>query len=414
MTAMVNDRRQRYRAFIRRMDPTGDPGTAVTSGFYVEPPDGVGQRLAASLDIDQTGSHLVVGGIGSGKSTELIQVHRKLMESDVICFRVDVLAEQRSDDLVPGVLLGLAALAIAGWVETNRADIVTDEMLDAINRVSRLANGSWADIWDHAQNDFEPDDSVWVEGVIKRPGSNDTVDELKGALAPLVPAFPSGVVVLFDGLDRLEDLNAFVKIVRHDVPALRSIGIGSVVIGPQQLRLTAHNAILAHFTGFHLHGAAAFVTEEGQRFLAAVLRTRDTEELIPDDLLEKVATWSGGLLRDLISLAKSAGEEAYASGHDTISISDIDAAADQYGRGLLLGATAEMGTRLKDLVPPKADVKRLAPRSPAKAQPAFVLSTEVDIDMLVRRLIVEVPGVPVRYVPHPTLVPLVRKMGGGG
>lgn len=411
---MTTDRRQRYRDYMRRMDPTGDPSAAVVGGFYVEPPEGVGQRLAASLDVDVTGSHLVVGGIGSGKSTELIQVQSKLRDtSDVVCFRIDVLAQQQHDKVSPGVLLGLAGLAVADWVEKTSSTSASKEVVDAVRRVRELANGRWVYHWEGNQIHDEPDDSQWSEGVIKTPGRNDTVVALANAMAPLVTVFRSGVVVLFDGLDRLRDLNVFAQVVGHDIPALRSIGVGSVTVGPQECRVHTHNFVLNYFTALHLHGAAAFATDEGQRFLAHVLRSRDQEKLIPDEMLMNLATWSGGVLRDLISLAKLAGEEAYASGHDHIGKPDIDAAADRFGRGLLLGATAEMGARLKELVPPKSE-RRFGPRVPGKSEPTFVLSADVDIDMLVRRLIVEVPGVPVRYVPHPTLVPLVRTLGSRG
>ncbi len=412
---MSSDRRRDYRDFMRRMDPTGEPSIALQSGFYVEPPDGVGKRLASRLDIEPASTHLVVGGIGSGKSTELLAVHRHLSEStDVICFRVDVLAEQRIVHLQAGVLAGLAGVAIASWIESDFGDAANEDTVRAVKQVRAIANGQWTSRWEHDEHDehdYEPDDEVWVEGVLKRPSRNDVVYQLQEAIAVLLAACGRSFVVLFDGLDRMRNLDTFVKSVGHDVPALKMAGVGVVVIGPQQLRLTKHRFILEYFTQFHLHGAAAFLGAEGQAFLGKVLRARDPAGLIEDDLLAAVATWSGGLLRDLISLAKSAAEEAYSAGHSSIQKSDIDTAADGFGRSLLLSVNSSMGERLKELVPKKAS-GRFESKPKPKSRPAFILESEVDIELLYRRLIIEVPGVPVIYVPHPTLIPLVRLFQG--
>jgi ABC-type glutathione transport system ATPase component len=67
----ANDRLARFRAIRAKLDPTGDPASTI-GAFYVDSPHSVSARLAAELSIAPGSSHLLVGGVGSGKTTELL------------------------------------------------------------------------------------------------------------------------------------------------------------------------------------------------------------------------------------------------------------------------------------------------------------------------------------------------------
>lgn len=110
----MSDRRSRFRDYIRALDPTGDPAKPFLDNRYVEPLTGVGRRIVSRLDIDPASSHLLVGGIGSGKTTELIRIEEGLRPvSGMHIVRVDVPSRHQLDKLKPGVLLALASLAVA-------------------------------------------------------------------------------------------------------------------------------------------------------------------------------------------------------------------------------------------------------------------------------------------------------------
>ncbi|HZI13652.1 MAG TPA: hypothetical protein VE153_24960 [Myxococcus sp.] len=400
---------------MRNMDPTSDPLQAFEGGFYVPPPEAVGRRVSTRLELEPTSNHLIIGGIGSGKTTELIQVEKTLgAVGDVLTARVDVPAVHRVDKLKPGVLIALAAAAavdrLKGLVDLD-SPAPDSETLEALRQIDALVKGRWESQWDGDSPDYDPDDLVWVKGIIEAPQPRDEITKLSEALAVVKKALGRGFVVIFDGLDRVLDPAVFASIVREDVPAIRQAGVGLVVVGPQHVRLGEHRYVVEFFTDFHFHGASSFHAEEGVRFLEAVLLKRAGEGIFAPGMTEKLATWSGGLLRDLISLARAAGEEAYVSGTDLIERTHIDAAADRFGRNLLLSATSQMASRLKDLVPRKVSPGHTRP--PPKEQPLFVVSSDLDILMLLNRLIVEIPGTPVRYIPHPTIVPLIRGMAGG-
>jgi hypothetical protein len=86
----------------------------------------------------------------------------------------------------------------------------------------------------------------------------------------------------------------------------------------------------------------------------------------------------------------------------------VNVAADRFGRDLLLGTTKEMLLRLKDLFP-RRPLRPGAPVGPAGA--SFAITTEVEQRLLMDRLIIEVPDVPIRYIPHPAIVPLIPGLG---
>jgi hypothetical protein len=110
----------------------------------------------------------------------------------------------------------------------------------------------------------------------------------------------------------------------------------------------------------------------------------------------RLVEWSGGIVRDLISLARDAGQVAYADGADRVALAHVDAAADRFGRSLLLGTSAAMADRLVHFG-----------RIPEFEFVDFTASSELDVELLALRLVIEVPSTPVRYIIHPVVQPLL-------
>ncbi len=401
---MTPDRRTRFRDYMRRLDPTGDPVQAVAGGFYVPPPNAVSQRIATRIELEPASRHLLVGGIGSGKTTELIAIERNLAAvDDLFSVRVDVPSRHRLERLKPGVLIALAAKEAC--LELGREEQlgakVEEHVRVAVRHISAAATGYWGDGYPSGE-----DDRGWVPGILDEPKLLENVRVLSEALNQVLGALRRKMVVLFDGLDRVADLGVLASVLAEDIPAMGRAGVGLVVIGPQNLRFSPQRFVEKNFETVHLHGAASVDTNEGRDFLTAVLRARVDEDVLPPPSALALARWSGGLLRDLVALGRAAGAEAYASGSDTITETHTSAAADHFGRDLLLGCTKEMSARLKDLVPKKYGVLTLP-----SSLPAFTIATELDQRLLTDRLLIEVPGTPVRYVLHPTIAPLIAGLG---
>jgi hypothetical protein len=241
---------------------------------------------------------------------------------------------------------------------------------------------------------------VWSKGILSSPATDSNIEDLAESLAELLAAIPQHLVFLFDGLDRLSDIEKFTQVVFDDVSLLKQSGAGIVVVGPQKIRPSIHGEVVAQFDQFHLHGASSMQLEVDRCFLMAILRRRVSEGMLAEAVALRLIRASGGLVRDLISLARASVEEAYASGDDSVSILHVDIAAESFGKGLLLGATSLMGSRLREMLPRSASVNKDSTPIVVKA---FALSSDIDVDLLLARLIIEVPGTPVRYVLHPAV-----------
>jgi hypothetical protein len=209
--------------------------------------------------------------------------------------------------------------------------------------------------------------------------------------------------VLFDGLDRVVDVSQFISLLSVDLPVLKRVGIGVVAVAPQHARIWNHGVAQELFDEVHLHGAASIYEQDGIEFLKQVLLARTASSaLLPAETYGILARQSGGIVRDLLSLARAAAEEAYRLGADTIEEAHVRTAADQFGRNLVVGISDEMIDRLKSL-PPR----------PAVWVPfSFTPATDIDIRLLLRRLIIEIPSAPVRYILHPTIVLLIPGLRG--
>ena len=393
---------------MRRLDPTGDPARAVASGFYVSPHNAVSQRIATRIELEPASSHLLVGGIGSGKTTELIAIEQKLAEvEDLFSVRIDVPSHHRLDKLKPGVLLALAATEASAELkrEWTGGVAVDPQLLQELERISTIAKG----YWDAGHDDpYDDGDEQWVQGILEEPLLSVNVQALSEALSQVSGALQRKLVILFDGLDRVADLGLLASVLAEDVPALCRAGVGLVIVAPQHLRFSPQKIVEKVFETVHLHGAIGTTTAEGRNFLTAVLRARADEEVLPLDSATALAYQSGGLLRDLVALARAAGAEAYTGGSDAIQATHVNTASDRFGRDLVLGCTKEMAARLKELKPvppaPPGTRRHVSP-------PEFTVATELDQRLLMERLIIEVPGTPVRYVLHPTILPLLVGLG---
>jgi hypothetical protein len=408
---MMTDRRTRFRDYMRRLDPTGDPVQAIDGGFYVPPPNAVSQRIATRLELEPASSHLLVGGIGSGKTTELIAIERKLAKvEDLFPVRVDVPSRHRLDKLKPGVLIALAGMEACAELKRAQSQglLVEAPIAEAAGHISAIAKGYWDAYANHPQSD---DDSNWVYGILEEPEPSADVRVLSESLHEVQGALRRKLVVLFDGLDRVADLAVLTSVLAEDIPAMGRAKVGLVLVGPQNLRFSEHRSVEKVFETVYLHGAAGTNTEDGRQFLTSVLRARADEEVLPLDSARSLGYWSGGLLRDLVALGRAAGAEAYASGFDIIAESHVQTAADRFGRDLLLGCTKEMSARLKELVPRRRGAPGLGAPPPPGDLPAFTVATELDQRLLMDRLIIEVPETPIRYILHPTIAPLIAGLG---
>lgn len=389
---------------MARMNPAADPGTAIKEGLYVPPPGRtVAAELAMRLELEPTSTHLVLGGIGTGKTSELLEASRRLEASvveagDQIQYcDVSQWHDLRSESL-QGVLVAIAGMSVAERCQESQFDSFTKHAWDADRALREHARGTRVYPEDFPPDNEPPsDEGLYVPGALINPSSS--IPDQLTALIPhfktlmaLCPGEGKHVIFLFDSLDRLPSPERFREAVEQDLRLLKAAGIGVAVVGPIRFMAGTDRAIADLFDHTHFRLATDPASPEGFAFLKEVLRRREATDLLPDACLDPIARASGGVMRDLIALAKRAGEEAYASGHEHITREDVGRAVDAFGRSLAIGLDDEQVKILRH-------VHRTG---------GFVIRGERELSLLETRRVLLYEGN--RWVVHPTLAPLLDAM----
>lgn len=422
-TATGRNRRQRFRAFMRRLNPTGSPKLTIEEGLIYEDPDrSVFRKMAATADLRTGSQQLVVGGVGSGKTTELLLAERRLREEheNVVAY-VDVSAETDLSSLTPGALLAALGLQLPlflrGKIDASAlAESPQESLKEAYKEIRSIALGKtkrvWVDYPDYLDEPIEPslapppDDwpgpgyyqSVTTPGKLKRPFPpiREDVGKLAEQLRPflqLVRSADKELIVLFDGLDRLITADKFWVVVEQDLRSLKDLGISVLAAGPLSVMYGPGRQIKDHFDEVH-HLSTVIADPEVSSFTVEVLRLRGVNELMNDELIAKTCAFSGGVLRDLIMLASNAGENAYLDDADEILPHHLDLAIEQLGKSYMLGLGTQQLTVLRKLL----------------CDGSFSTATPENMQLLVTRRVLEYSRS--KYAVHPSLVPLLPPEGG--
>ena len=408
------NRRERFRQYMARLSSAAHPREAIKEGLYVPRPGrSVADQLVSRIELEPTASHLVVGGVGSGKTTQLLVARERLKEIlDVKPFFIDVSQKHDLAHLQSGVLVVLAGLRLGALLQDN----ALSEVKEAQRFFKQVADGwtEWVDDIDDYEisewevNDSEPEDFPPVRPVRHKgilvpplPPIRQDIQQKAEQLRKLQEAAASQwphIVLLFDSLDRLTNLGPFDELVQQDIRAIRSVGIGVVVVGPLRTMFATDRPIADRFDYFY-HQPSVDVQGDasGRDFLRQVLRRRADPEILPNTPLRRLVRMSGGVIRDLISLARAAGEEAYTAGADRIGLAHVNAAADAFGRTLMLG----LGTDEVDAM------------QRVRSKGAFVPTSDKEVALLLTRRVLEYgSNGRTRYAVHPTLAPLLSQLSG--
>lgn len=393
---------------MRSLDPSGDPRAALDNGWAIERPSSATvEAVARRIELEPWSSHLLLGGIGSGKTTELWRIHRRLREladetGDATQY-VDVAKETRLDLLAPGVLLALAGKRLVDFEQSVRRargrQGPSVKVATAIKKIRELAHGyTWYQpIFDDyeeeaPEDDYYPAGVHRVDGLVTAPAplshqASEMVPHLK-ALKNAIIEDQGHCVLLFDSLDRIPKDKDLEPILRDDVRGLHEAEIGVVLVGPMRLQYEASSALHGLFPKIHSILEIEPIGD-GLGFLVQVLERRTPRDVMPTETCQRLAKASGGVLRDLIALAKSAAQEAYVSGSDFVTTEHVARAAEQFGRTRAVGLDSEQ----------VAVLKKVHDRG------TLVIRGERELALLETRRVLDYGGG--RFVVHPTLAPLL-------
>jgi len=209
------------------------------------------------------------------------------------------------------------------------------------------------------------------------------------------------IAILFDSLDRLNNLEQISEIIEEEVPLFIEAGISIVMVAPQRLMYGPQRSMLDRFDEvYHQPFVDMGSDKQGRDFLLEVLRRRATPEILPDASCQALVASCGGVLRDLILLARSAGENAYVSGKGAIEPGHVEAAADGMGRRKLLHLSRE----------------QIAVLQRVRQKGSFVQVSDQDLTLVLTGCVLEyqkLSGAP-HYEVHPTIRPLLEQIAEEG
>jgi hypothetical protein len=403
-------RRGKFRAYMQAFNPTAPPQDAIEAGLVCEDLHGsLFRSLAARADLEPGSQQLLVGGVGSGKTTELILAARWLgQEGHVLPLYIDISAETDLSSLNSGALLASFGLSLGRQVPRDpRAPAgnaeIAEKLKQAYKKIREYAYGKRETV---SMRDVAAMDSEiirWmVEGATTRsipgkltppplavPALSRDIEEIRGTLQELL-AVPrdaqKDVVVIFDGLDRLLDPTRFWSVASQDLRLFRKLKVSVVSTAPLSVLFGAGagQSVSDHFDRVHHMPVVAVDPERG--LLRSVLEKRHGYELLRDVDGDSICRYSGGVLRDLISLARDAAEEAYIAGHDSVTSQDIENVVQQLGTGYLRGLGPE-------------EIKILLHLEKSKS---FDVNQAANLELLVTRRVLEYSSTDFRV--HPALL----------
>ncbi len=420
----MSNRLKRYRDFNERLCLT-NPSQALKQGSYVRPP-GVtaADEIVNYLEPAPLSLVALLGGIGSGKSTELLVAAERLGKTeDTLALYIDVSELHDLENLEPGVLVAAVGLRLCQIVE-QRHNIVTTIGGGFYVRGPQTSQGrslgdlskqfrAWAETregwivdpeWEEATRPPVDDETPMIHTVV--PGKLSmphrlsteikTALELLRSLRTALPAPNRYVIAVLDSLDRVSDLTRFAETIETDLRALRSAEIGIVLTAPLLSLYGRHRPLLERFDHIvHLPPVEfdAHDEQKGGQFLLNVLSSRDPGRVIPIATAARLAVLSGGVLRDMLGLAGDAAKLAYMAASDTVTEAHAEAAAVQLARTRWRGLNAD-------------DIAVL--RRVMKGE-TFAPSSDAEFALLMTRRVLEYPqlGMAPRFAVHPVLLPLL-------
>jgi hypothetical protein len=186
---------------------------------------------------------------------------------------------------------------------------------------------------------------------VKLPSLQNGVAEVRELLlfvaSPLLAA-DAQITLLIDGLDRLIQPQRFREFAEQDLQALKGTKI-SVIIAAPLLMWYDKTRFLQDYFDVVKHIPAAAAGPEDVAFLKSVLERRGALEIMHSGEVSSIAKYSGGVLRDLLTLARTAAENAYRDDEDCITRRHVNTAIKQLGNRYLGGLGNPQKMRLRRL-----------------------------------------------------------------
>jgi hypothetical protein len=369
---VMKNRLEVFREYMAAFNGASDPAQALDNGFYVEEPrQSVSQVLSNRISIQPESKSLLLGGIGSGKTTQLLKIAELLnhsQENQIHAHYVDVTRYTNLASLQPGLLAALTGLELIHLIEV-KGEIIDPQTSQIIRE---YAYGTTEKSLLSVQHSVPQDRSYRVSIVPKIHLANQPI-QVTSALSRLVEIFrktyQSTIFFIFDGLDRVDELDIFIQVMMTDITELG--GVGFLAVGPASLPYSEFTETLDS-TFNHIQYRAAFevnvdenynvIDQSSFKFFHDIIKKRSQGDIFNPETVRKLILLSGGILRDLINLAQESIQEAYLMGCNDVKNEHIQVASESMARRKLLGLKINHIQILKGLT--KSEV--FTPNTPEK------------------------------------------------
>ena len=440
----MSERLQRFRKLMAAFEGTSNPQHAIERGYYVDLPNNPMAEITRRIEVRPASLHLLLGGIGSGKTTQLLlaQEHLNQLEGFNAIY-VDVSLYTDISKIERGALIAIAGLEIIRLLDKNDDPELAknQELISAKEIIKKSAYGhneatvvltplpkKLSEEKQKLQEKLNPFKSIDVPSfslvpqVIKDVGrlneiensrrkvitnykkgllsekKQDVKDELLEAFSNLSRIFSHNsenkreIVFIFDGLDRINNTNVFMDCILNDINLFSQVGIYVIIVGSIPIVYT--KGILNFSSYLHYFPYLDIVEDtEAKKFFTNILNLRDSDNSITSEAKEFLVIFSGGVLRDLMSLTQSAIEEAYVDGSDNITLEHAQQSVASLARSKFMGLTDENLKTLQKVI----SQKRFTPRTPE------------DLELLLTGHILEYTYPRKHFAVHPVLIPLIQE-----
>jgi len=242
----VFDRRQIYRPFLERLNPIALSRPVIEQELIVAPRSDprdpeqppIHEAFASAAELNRGSQMALVGGIGSGKTTELLlTLNRLKRHEDAVNIFLDAAEFTNFSETNPGAMIAAIGLRLAARAQKSFGK-PTEEIEAAHSKLRGLAWGKT--LWKEDAPDFYDEDGpvrVDIPGLMKPrfPHIEESVAEVRGLLRTIFVPFlehTSQVTVIVDGLDRLIEPERFRVFAEQDLRAMRGLKITIIVAAP--------------------------------------------------------------------------------------------------------------------------------------------------------------------------------------
>jgi hypothetical protein len=350
----MENRLEFFRAQMAAFDGAADPRGAIDRGVYVdEPGNSATNLLIKRILLKPNSRNLLLGGVGSGKTTQLLRLESLFQGSEISPHYIDITEYENPESIQAGLLKAVAGLELIAVLE--KAGVSVNKNL--LKSISEYAYGKSEVVIEPPPSLSESYHSA-LESVlenliptkpkaraVRREGilsSNYTkeIDSIDKSLSSLVSTYKDNFskkpFFLFDGLDRISSVKNFIQAISG---GLKNIDVGFLIVGPVSLLYSDFTDSLDSYFDYFEYRPAFDVQRdtESYSFFKSIILSRSGDNIFHEKALDDLIQYSGGVFRDLINLAQESIQEAYLSDATIVGEQHVDSAVRSLGRAKALG-----------------------------------------------------------------------------